>query len=282
MRFWVLAIIFLVGLVQATAQASLLYKISGNDLAKPSYLFGTMHILCADDFRVPKKLEERFSNVDQLVMELDLTSAEVVLQSASLMVNRKGPYLERHLEPQQLTVVEHYLRERLSLSLQRAQAINPFVLSTQVMIDQLPCRNTASYEGHLLTLAMAAEKPIKGLETAAFQLGLFDNIPLATQVGMILQMIEQPEQGVAEFKAMTELYLQEDIEQLYQLIAADESLGPFQQMILDQRNQDWLTKLPAIMADKASMIAVGAGHLGGDQGVVNLLRQAGYDVSPIH
>lgn len=282
MRFLLTTIFAAVALFSSPVQASLLYQISGNDLTKPSYLFGTMHILCAGDFRVPKPLEHHFADVDQLVMELDLTSAEVIFQSANLMVNRKGPYLEQHLDVEQLALVDQYLRDRLSMSVQRAQALNPFVLSTQVMISQLPCSNTASYEGHLLTLAMAAEKPIKGLETAAFQLSLFDNIPLQTQVDMIWQMVADPSKGAAEFKAMTELYLQQDVDKLYQLIASDASLGEFQQDILDKRNQDWLTKLPAIIHSKSAMIAVGAGHLGGEQGVINLLRLAGYQVTPIN
>jgi uncharacterized protein YbaP (TraB family) len=264
------------------AQASLLYKISGNDLAKPSYLFGTMHILCADDFQVPKPLERHFNDVEQLVMELDLTSAEVIFQSASLMVNRKGPYLEQYLDAEQLAQVEQYLRDKLSMSVQRAQTLNPFVLSTQVMIDQLPCNKTASYEGHLLTLAMAAEKPIQGLETASFQLGLFDDIPLRTQVDMIWQMIDDPSKGAAEFKIRTDLYIQQDVHQLYQLIANDVTLGEFQQVILDKRNQNWLTKLPELMRERSSMIAVGAGHLGGEQGVINLLRLSGYEVTPVN
>jgi len=282
MRLVLTTIFTAIAVISSSAQASLLYKISGDELAKPSYLFGTMHILCADDFRVPKQLEQRFAEVDQLIMELDLTSAEVVLQSASLMVNRKGPYLEQYLADEQLAQMELYMRDNLSMSMQRAQALNPFVLSTQVMISQLPCKNTASYEGHLLTLAMAAEKPIKGLETAAFQFGLFDDIPLQTQVDLIWQMVDDPAKAAVEFKAMTELYLAQDVEQLYKLIATDQSLGEFQQIILDQRNQDWLTKIPSMIQSKSALIAVGAGHLGGDQGVINLLRQAGYEVTPIN
>lgn len=282
MRLVFATILTATALFSSFAQASLLYKISGDELTKPSYLFGTMHILCAEDFRVPKQLEQRFTEVEQLVMELDLTSAEVVLQSASLMVNRKGPYLEQYLAEDQLAQMERYMRDNLSMSMQRAQALNPFVLSTQVMISQLPCKNTASYEGHLLTLAMAAEKPIKGLETAAFQFSLFDDIPLQTQVDLIWQMVDDPAKAATEFKAMTELYLAQDVEQLYELIANDQSLGEFQQIILDQRNQDWLTKLPSMIHSKPSLIAVGAGHLGGEQGVINLLRLAGYEVTPIN
>ncbi|WP_127348085.1 TraB/GumN family protein [Pseudidiomarina mangrovi] len=282
MRLLLTTVAVLLALFTPISQAALLYKVSGNELDKPSYLFGTMHILCAEDFRVPEQLEQRFSEVDQLVMELDLTSPEVIFQSASLMVNRNGPYLEQHLSDDQLTQVAGYIQENLNMSIPRAQRINPFVLSTQIMIKQLPCANTASYEGHLLTLAMAAEKPIKGLETAAFQLGLFDQIPIQNQVDMIWQMIDNKSQSVADFKAMTELYLAEDIDQLYQLIANDPSLGDFQQLILDRRNQDWLTKIPSLMRERSSLIAVGAGHLGGEQGVVRLLRQAGYQVTPVN
>jgi uncharacterized protein YbaP (TraB family) len=215
-------------------------------------------------------------------MELDLSSAEVLLQSAKLMNNRHGPYLEAHLNSEQLVSVEHYMHENLAMSLAQAQRINPFLLSTQIMLNQLPCNTTASYEGHLVTLAMAENKPISGLETVVFQMGLFDQIPLSTQVAMIWQLINDPVQAVAEFKTMTDFFIKQDIEQLYQFIANDPALGDFQQLILDKRNQDWLTKLPAIMQQQPAMIAVGAGHLGGDQGLVNLLRRAGYQVTPIN
>jgi uncharacterized protein YbaP (TraB family) len=282
MRFLLIIFVAALALVNPIARASLLYQISGNELSKPSYLFGTMHVLCAEDFWLPAQLDQRFAEVDQLVMELDLSSAEVLLQSAKLMNNRHGPYLEAQLDSEQLLSVEHYLHKNLAMSLAQAQRMNPFLLSTQIMLSQLPCNTTASYEGHLVTLAMAANKPISGLETVAFQMSLFDQIPLSTQVAMIWQLINAPVQAVAEFKTMTDFYLQQDIEQLYQFIVNDPTLGDFQPLILDQRNQDWLTKLPAIMQQQPAMIAVGAGHLGGDQGLVNLLRQAGYQVTPIN
>jgi uncharacterized protein YbaP (TraB family) len=99
---------------------------------------------------------------------------------------------------------------------------------------------------------------------------------------MIWQMIDDPSKGAAEFKIMTDLYLQQDVHQLYQLIANDATLGEFQQVILDKRNQNWLTKLPELMRERSSMIAVGAGHLGGEQGVINLLRLSGYEVTPVN
>lgn len=274
LTLWLLSLIL-------PAHAALLYRVEHPSFSQPSYLFGTMHIVCRADFRVPPLLESHFETVEQLVMEIDMTSADYLIDSARLMVNHRGPYLAEFLSLSQLNTVEAYLQQHLGIGRVQAERMQPFVLSVQLMMSQLPCDSTASFENHLLTLAMAREIPVKGLETAAFQMGLFEQIPLAQQVEAIWQMIRDPEAGREQFIQMTERYFAEDVQRLYQLVIEDYQYENFHTLLLDQRNQDWLTKLPAMMRERSSMIAVGAAHLAGEQGLIQLLRQAGYEVTPL-
>jgi uncharacterized protein YbaP (TraB family) len=81
---------------------------------------------------------------------------------------------------------------------------------------------------------------------------------------------------------MIAAYKSQDVEKLYLGAVEDEKSDPdFQKKLLDDRNTAWIPKIEAFVKDKPTFIAVGAGHLGGKNGVIQLLRAKGYDVKAI-
>ena len=90
-------------------------------------------------------------------------------------------------------------------------------------------------------------------------------------------------EGNSEFAKMVEMYKSQDIESMSQMMSGDdtEGLGQYESMLITTRNLNWIPLMAKSMKEKQTFFAVGAGHLGGKKGVVNLLRKEGYTVKPL-
>lgn len=268
-------------LVSAGANASLLYRISGKDLPQPSYLFGTMHMICERDFNADERILQAFNATERLVLELDLTDMAVAQQLQQSIRQPGGPYLHKHLNAEQLEEIDAVLQRITGQRLSYFEELRPFVLSSMLLREQLNCQQLASWEGFFLQQAQHTAKTVIGLETVSDQIGIFDHIPLARQSQWFWQMIDEFQQSSADLQQMKMLFLNEDVDKLYEFIVQQPEFAEYRSLLLDDRNQNWVLVLQPLIVEQPTFIAVGAGHLGGSQGLISLLRDAGYTVEPI-
>ena len=115
-------------------------------------------------------------------------------------------------------------------------------------------------------------------------MSLFDSIPLKVQADMLVASLKSKNSGKEEFQEMVKLYLDRDIEKMSGMLSSetgDKSMAPYEAMMLNNRNANWISKMEKMMHDKSNFFAVGAAHLGGVKGVLNLLRLKGYTVKPL-
>lgn len=264
------------------AQASLLWKVSGNDLAQPSYLFGTIHIICEDRFIMNETIEDAFEQSETLVMELDISAPGTMQRLQALMISQEAPYLDSYLNEEQLETMDAYFRENLGAGLAQLGSLKPMALNSMIMIGSLPCTDTTSYEVFFMEQAGERETPIVALEDVDFQMGLFDDIPMQEQVDWLWEMITDSETGEALMESMVKAYAQQDLDALMQLMMDDPQFNDYMEKFIDERNRKWVAPLREQMHEGSAFIAVGAGHLPGDQGLVNLLRDAGYRVEAVN
>jgi uncharacterized protein YbaP (TraB family) len=149
----------------------------------------------------------------------------------------------------------------------------------------MPCENTAMMEQVIMDEAKQQNKKIKGLETMAYQAGLLDSIPYKLQAQQLLNYIDGTGTGENEDKQMKEMfdaYKNQDLKKLEDLmVETDAGMAGFTDLLLYHRNQNWVKKLKSLMLENSLVIAVGAGHLPGEKGVINLLRKEGYIVTPV-
>ena len=133
-----------------------------------------------------------------------------------------------------------------------------------------------------MQMAKEQEKAIDGLETAEFQMSMFDSIPYKVQADMLVQSLKSSESGDDQFGRMVQLYKDQDLEGMQSMMKSEEEgIGHYEDLLLIQRNKNWIPVMGAMMTTGPTFFAVGAGHLGGEQGVVALLRLEGYTVKPI-
>lgn len=268
-------------LTVSSAQASLLWKVSGNDLAEPSYLFGTIHIICEDSFMMDERIEQAFASTESLMMEIDFASPGTMQRLQQLMINPEGPYLDEHLDEEQLATLDAYFRDNIGAGLGQVGVLKPMALNSMVMVAGLPCSETESYEVHFSDEADEHEKPIVALESVEYQMGLFDDIPTSEQVEWLWEIVNERDAAEEQMTDMVAAYADEDLDRLLDIIRDDPQFAGHVELFLDKRNENWVAPIREQMHSAPTFVAVGAGHLPGEKGLVTLLRNAGYDVEPV-
>lgn len=268
-------------LLMGSAQASLLWKITSDELPQPSYLFGTIHLICEQDFFMDERIETALAESDALVKEIDLSSPEIMLRLQQLMVNTGGPYLQEYLSADQLAVIDEYFTENFGAGLAQLGVLKPLALSSMVLTAGLPCTDIKSYEMELADLAEQHDLAILELESVDFQMQIFDDIPLEDQVAWLWQGIAEEQESQRVFQTMVDAYVAEDLDKLLEAMRQDPQMMEYFDVLLNERNHNWIAPIREMIHAQQVFIAVGAGHLPGEQGVIRLLEEAGYTVEPV-
>lgn len=265
---------------QIREENSLLWKISGNGLEKESYLFGTIHLICEDQFKMDERILKALSKSEKIALEIDLTDPNVMMDIQRLSVNKDFANIKDEFEPEHQLAVDAFLKESFGVGLEQMGIMKPFVLSSMIMTKMMPCEQIGGYEMFFIQKAQEDKIPIVGLETVASQVGIFDQIPIKDQLNDIGKMVTEKD-GMEEFAAMVKAYLEEDIEQLYQMIASSDLFKDHEDLLLVNRNKSWIPIIEELVKKQPTFIAVGSGHLASEMGVIQLLRDAGYTIESI-
>ncbi len=261
---------------------TLLWQISGNGLNKPSYLFGTIHMMCKEDINFSENLKNVFTSANEIYFEMDLDDASSMM-SGLLLMTMKDQSLKDLYTDEEYNRVKTYFNDSLNIPFAMMQKMKPLFLQAFLYPKMMPCKNISSIEQELLALAKKDNKPIKGLETMEFQASVFDSIPYKDQAAGLLKSIDSINNYGDEFNKMVEVYKTQNLTQMQSMFNESDFENADQQAILlDNRNVKWVKELQEIMKEKVVFVAVGAGHLPGKMGVITLLRNAGYKVTPLY
>jgi uncharacterized protein len=263
------------------AANSLLWEVSGKGLAQPSYIYGTIHLICPQDLQVTEPMKRAFGSSKQVVMELDMDSPTMMQEMQAGMMMTDGQTLEKLLPAADYARVGDYLKAKAGVPIAQMGMLKPFIV-TSIMYPALLGCTPASYESTFVKLAQEQHKEVTGLETVQEQMGFFDKIPYAVQSKMLADMVTKEAEAKQAFQQLLTLYKAQNIEEL-RTVSSKSSFGfqEYEQLLLDGRNQQWIARIEKQAAAQPTFFAVGAAHLGGAQGVLNLLRQQGYSVKPV-
>jgi uncharacterized protein len=183
--------------------------------------------------------------------------------------------------------VKNYFETKGSLlPFSMLETYKPILALSTLEENSMTCENTAMMEQVIMQEAKQNGKNIKGLETMAYQAGVLDSIPYKLQAEQLVSYIDDlsknSKEEDEELNEMMKAYKNQNLEQLEKLmLKTDMGIGNFTDILLYKRNRNWVARLKDLMLQKSLLIAVGAGHLPGDKGVINLLRKAGYTVTPL-
>jgi uncharacterized protein YbaP (TraB family) len=272
-----------------TLPDALLWKIEHKDLKEPSYLFGTIHMIPEEDFFLPAGMEEAFEKSERVVFEIDMDDMSDMGSLMGMMTGlmmKGGMTLEKLLTPEEYKEVSAYF-EAMGLPMFLLGNVKPMFLSMLAEINLDPTamqsEEIISYEMVLYDKANETSKQVGGLETMAYQMSLFDSIPYKDQAVMLLDAVRGTNQESDMFEETVELYKLQKIEAMVAMVGESEENadGNYEDVLLNNRNRNWIPVMKKKMSANSTFFAVGAGHLGGQQGVIRLLRKEGYTVTPV-
>ena len=279
-------LVTLTSLAQVDKENTLLWKISGNGLEKPSYLFGTIHMICADDAGLSANMKKAISNCDEVYFEVDMDNMFEMIGAMKKMKMMGDTTLKDLLSEADYKKVKDYFTENGSmLPFSMLETYKPMLAASTLEQGSMPCDNTEMMEQVIMKEAKGYNKKIKGLETMSYQAGVLDSIPYKLQAEQLVSYIDKANKGEedeTEMKEMFNAYKSQDLKKLEEmLMTTDAGISGFTDILLYHRNQNWVKKLKSLLPEKSLLIAVGAGHLPGQKGVINLLRKEGYKVTPV-
>jgi uncharacterized protein len=266
---------------QTQPQSSLLWEITGNDLKQPSYLFGTVHIICKEDFFFPETVREKFSNAGSVFLELDMDDPMMIMKMMQLLQLPKGQTIKQLFGDSAFKEFDEKYKKITGSSAMMFNTFKPFMLMSMLTEKSLSCPAKESYEQTFIALAAKQKKDIKGLESIEDQVAVFDAIPDSTEITNLKNMVMNFDKGVDEFKKLVALYKTQDVDSMYRFTNQSPELMEAEDELLVKRNSKWIPVMKTNMQKSSCFFAVGAAHLGGDIGVIALLRKQGYNVKPI-
>jgi uncharacterized protein YbaP (TraB family) len=270
--------------LESTAQpkeaSSLLWEISGNGLAKPSYLFGTFHLMCATDFTISSILNEKLTNTEQFYGEIDLSKPNWQTEMAKSMI-LKDQTIEALMGKLEYDQASLKFKEITGLDMNMLNNAKPFMGLSLLVMNSIPCTDKIQPETMFMNIVNQNKKPIFGLETIADQMSAIDTQPLEDQVKSLKKIIMNFDSVKAEMGKMIEMYKSRNTDSLYAYMKKNGADDTFERELLVKRNFKWIPVITKAIKEASSFFAVGAGHLGGETGIIHLLRKEGYQIKAI-
>lgn len=266
------------------ATSGILYKITGKNLKKPSYLFGTIHLICEKDMFSSEKLKSLLDQTGQIIFETDFLDPAALQRAAAASKLPDGKTMKDYLTAEEYAKIDEYFKAYMGVSFELLNTYKPIFATTASISSPkiLGCQPPVIYDKFLAETAVAKKLPVVGLESMETQMAAVDSIPMEQQIRELKEAAADTEKTIAQFKKLSAAYLSQNSDQLYIVVESEfKETGYSQAIMLDNRNINWIPVIEKNIALKPSFIAVGGGHLGGKNGVVNLLRAKGYTLTPI-
>ncbi|MEM1319975.1 MAG: TraB/GumN family protein [Bacteroidota bacterium] len=266
---------------------SLLWEIRGDSLEQPSYLYGTIHMIGKDDYFLTDSTKAAFDRAERVTFEInmeDMTDFSVIFSLMTKVMMNDGVTLPDLLSKEDYAFVEKKFKE-MGLPMMMLNRLKPMFLSVFASGDMEPGGlsngSLVSYEVEFMEMAQQDKKEMAGLETVEYQMSMFDSIPYKAQADMLVESLKAGNDGSDEFAEMVKMYKTQDISAMQKMFDdGGGGVGEYEDLLLGNRNRNWIPIMAKMMKEKPTFFAVGAGHLGGKQGVIQLLRDAGYTLSP--
>lgn len=280
----------------SSANAQLLWRVSGNNAKGDSYLFGTHHMAPASVMDSIKGFTPALASVEEMYGEVEMPenpqSPEMVQLTMKYASAPADSTLTKVLTAAQLDSLNTLLASYTGgmLNAKQLDAFKPSMVSTQLAMLQ-SAKNFPDFnpmqqlDTQIQQRAAAANLPVKGLETMEEQFDILMNAPIMDQVDYLMEAVRNDSKSGEKAKKLADAYMTENLDAISEVLFKDEDMDPDDPMfkrLFDNRNASWVKKLTTdILPSSKVFVAVGVGHLVGDKGLIKVLQEAGYTVTPV-
>ena len=285
----VLVIIAFVLIAAQSANAQLLWKISGRGIEKPSYILGTHHAVPFTYCDSIPGLMKAFEEVDYVIGEFDMvkmgemTPAQMQNMQKMMMMPADTTLLSL-FSKEEKELLDAYLKETIGAQLEMFSAMKPMTImvtvQNKILMDIIP--DIASMTGmdkYMQTLAVSQGKKVGGLETMEYQMSLLYGSSLDEQADALLEMAQNSNSKELMIE-LTAAYKSQNLDALWSVFK-DQMTRYEYDALVSERNRNWENQIVELLPVQSSLFVVGSGHLPGEKGIINLLKQTGHEVMPV-
>ncbi len=271
------------------SNAQLLWKISGNGLEKPSYLFGTHHVAPIHICDSIAGFNEAFNSCKQLYGELELDDIQAVSKEiAKYTLLPQDSLLDKLYTPEEYKLIDEVVKKNMGVSADQLKMLKPVTISTQLsVIISMQAFNdfnpTLPLDAFLQKKAKEQGMSVKGFETSLFQAQILFGEPLPQQASALLKTIKHFDKMKPFIIEMCDVYMKQNLDSIFKLMQDPELSFTPEEMnrLVNNRNHNWSQQLKDILPQQPTFIVVGGGHLPGSNGLIELLRKQGFTVTPV-
>ena len=281
--------IIALSLLCITSNAQLVWKISGSGIKKPSYILGTHHGCPFTYCDSIPGLMKAFDKVDNIIGEINMIefaemSPERMQQMQAMMMMPADTSLLSLFNEEETAKVNEWLKKEMGASLEMLSMMKPMTImvtvQNKVMMEVIPdVADMTTIDKYMQTLGQSKGKSIGELETADYQMTLLYGNSLEEQADALLEMIDQGESR-ERMVELTDAYKSQNLDTLWEIFQ-EQMTGYEYDAIVNVRNLNWEKQMKELLPKQSTLFVVGAGHLPGEKGMINLLREAGYRVKPV-
>jgi uncharacterized protein len=269
---------------QLTAQEkSFLWKVNADQ--NSLYILGSIHLLNKEAYPLKQSIENAFEQTNKLILEFDLRSAnsdriqQLMLQKGA---STDGTVLHQKVSKETYESVVMRAKE-LGVDIRLLNSFKPWIVATTmaaVKLQKLGFDAKLGIDQYFADRAIRSNKPIGGLETAEFQLGLLDQFSAKEQELLLRQSMNEMDHLERNVVEIVRAWKSGDVGSLEKhLLAAMRDYPEIHRKVIDDRNRRWLPEIEGLLAQgENALIVVGAAHLVGTNGVIQLLESRGYRV----
>ncbi len=266
----------------------MLWRVASQDGTTEGYLVGSVHAMKEDAYPLDPVFEDAFSEAEVLAFEVNYDSMQVKARSlvGRLAVYPEGKTLESELDPETYSMLASRT-EKLNMNLVQLQRMEPWMISVMIPTAQMQRAGYSEEWGidqHFFDKAKEADKPRRAFETAEEQLRLFDDLPPEKQEAYLRYSLEQADRTVENIDQLVHHWKSGNAEGIDSLVAGKMRVQApdLYEVLITNRNEQWMTRLTDLLeADEQPMVVVGAGHLVGEDGLVQMLDEKGYQLEQL-
>ncbi|HKK68970.1 MAG TPA: TraB/GumN family protein [Bacteroidales bacterium] len=265
--------------VQEKGSSSLLWKVYGNDLKDTSYLYGTIHIQDKRVFEYGEAVEKAFQKSDKVAVEVLMDRIDPSTMMDVMFM--EDTTLDMLLSEKEYARLEEAYKNITGAGLETANRLKPFFISANMIQSLMPRDMAMPLDMHFIQQARKADKTVVGLETLDEQIAIIDDLSYTRQMNMLMESIEDVDKMKDQFKELVDAYLNMDKQRVMKLMEDPSLPEDFMDNLLDKRNKLMVSRMQPLFKTSGTFVAVGAAHLYGENGLINMLRQKGYQVEPV-
>jgi uncharacterized protein YbaP (TraB family) len=255
---------------------SMLWKITGNDLKAASYLYGTIHVKDKRVFVFNDSVLAAFEKCEAVALEVDLSTENLIMLSQK-MILPGDQTLKDLFTDEEYELIKMVVEKVSGLDIGLFDRLQPITLLSLVMNYQFANDVDISVDEYFYRKAKELGKEVIGIETIEEQLGIMDSIPYE----YIIDYFRNIDKAQEDIENIISLYRSAQLDELLEMMQKDKSMVMISKNLLTDRNIRMAERIQPMINGQSTFIAVGAGHLPGKEGIINLLSGEGYIVEPV-